>query len=607
IKTEVGILVDKNNLIGDINENNVIGSAVMTEAAHIVIADEVIYSFLGVSRSITITDYIHPDYKEKFMEYFKNCSDTPVTFVTKCKRHDGEYVNISVVMQNKEIDGKKYVNMDIYDILFMTDEYKGFIANNKVFNALIALSDKVFFRYDVKTRQIVVYDGKKNYFSGSIGLYCSAMTESGKIQEEHLRQFRQMCEEIEKAKKDGFYKINTKFFNPEDDEKFYPTVFNFTTVEFNSQVSYVVGFYSGGVMGSGADSYTSNRSNLDPLTSLLNKKAIKDYALEELARAAKNNTVVTLVMIDLDNFKTINDTYGHMFGDETLVSVARVMTDAVGDRGVVGRIGGDEFFIVLTGFEDGYEAIRPVIRSIRSHVEWCFKNKLDDIKVTCSVGTASYPADADNYDDLFKLADHCLYIAKSKGRDRFIIYTKSIHGTLEEILSNGTVIQMANFVSEADKTKHLLSVIKRFNSAESYDAQQVVLKKIMLEILYYYDVDAIQYYSADPAKPHYEVANFTVTEPERVLGIYDDCNEALDKKGYFALGNYDNAKTAHPPVYQYMVDHELYSIMLILDRNDDDSVNGVFSISTHKRYQKWASFDINMLLIICRLMERFVR
>ena len=600
-------MIDKNNLIGDINENNVIGSAVMSEKSNIIIADEVVYSFLGASHSIKMLDYIHPDFKDEFAERFNNCSDTPVSFVTKCKRYDGEYVSVSVVMQNKEIDGKKYINIDIYDILFMTEEYKGFIANNKVFNALIALSDKVFFRYDVKTRQIVVYDGKKNYFSGSIGLFCTTMVESGKIHEDDQRQFRQMCEEIEKAKKDGFYKIRTRFFNPEGDEEFYPTVYSFATVEFNSQVSYVVGFYSGGVMGSGAESYASNRSNLDPLTSLLNKKAIKDYALEELAKASKNNTVVTLVMIDLDNFKTINDTYGHMFGDETLVSVARVMTDAVGDRGVVGRIGGDEFFIVLTGFEDGDEAIRPVIRSIRSHVEWCFKNKLDDIKVTCSVGTASFPEDADNYDDLFKLADHCLYIAKSKGRDRFIIYTKSIHGTLEEILSNGTVIQMANFVSEADKTKHLLSVIKRFNNAQTYDAQQVVLKKIMLELLYYYDIDAVQYTSADPGKPHYEVANYTVKDPAKLMDIYEACKEDADKKGYFTMGNYDNAKLAYMPIYQYMVDNELYSMMLILDRNDDDTVNGVFAVSTHKRYQKWAAFDINMLLIMCRLMERFVR
>jgi len=600
-------LIDKNDLIGDINENNVIGSAVLNEDTHIVIADEVVYSFLGASHSIVMMDYIHPDYRDKFKEYFDNCSDTPITFVTKCRRYDGAFVSVSMVMQNKDIDGKTYINIDIFDIMFMTEEYTGFIANNKIFNALISLSDKIFFRYDTKKGHMLVYDGKKNYFDGNIGLFCTTMCESGKIKDDRIADFKNMVKEIESAKKDGYYKFETKFFNPEDDEAFYPTIFSFSTVEFNSQTAYVVGFCSGGIIGTGADSYASNRSNLDPLTNLLNKKAIKDYALEELAKAAKNNTVVTLVMIDLDNFKTINDTYGHMFGDETLVSVARVMTEAVGDRGVVGRIGGDEFFIVLTGFADGDEAIRPVIRSIRSHVEWCFKNKLDDIKVTCSVGTASYPADANNYDDLFKLADHCLYIAKSKGRDRFIIYTRSMHGSLEEILSNGTVIQMANYVSEADKTKHLLSIIKRFNGAKDKEAQQAVLETVMSEILYYYDVDAIQYTSADPNKPHYESANYSIAEPEALIGLYEAVKDETDKRGYFTIGNYDNAKTVYPPIYDYMVKYELYSIMLILDRNADGTVNGVFSVSTHKRYQKWSAFDINMLLIICRLMERFVR
>lgn len=600
-------MVENDSNISKINKDNIIGSAIISPSSHIIIADEIIYLFFGITQSIDVLDYIHPDHREKFKKHIDECSSTPAFFMTKCKRYDNVYVDVSIVMQTKIVDNNSYIGIDIFDILFMTSEYQKFIANSKIFNTLISLSDKIFFRYDISNKKFYVYSGKRTYFIGSLDSYRDEMIQNGCIEEASMQQFQQMCDKIEKANGESFFKLNTTFFNNDDDKTFHETIVNFSPIEYNSQIAYIVGFYTNNSSNNVIDDYTSSRSNLDPLTNLLNKKAIKDYALETLAKAAKENQIVTFIMIDLDNFKTINDTYGHMFGDETLVSVSRVMNEAVGNRGVVGRIGGDEFFIVLTGFEDGDESIRPLIRSIRSHVEWCFKNKLDDIKVTCSVGTATYPYDAQNYDDLFKLADHCLYVAKSKGRDRFIIYTKDIHGSLEEILSNGTVIQMANYVSEVDKSNHLLTVIQRFNSADNYDRQQVVLKKVMLELLYFYDIDAVQYCPFDSDKNYYEVSNYTIEEPRILIDLYDTYRSDIEKKNYINIGNYENAKIDRPELYQYMIRSEIYSMMFILDRDMNEKKHGIFVVSTKKRYQKWASYDINMLLILFRLMERFVR
>ena len=210
-------------------------------------------------------------------------------------------------MNTKQIDEKSYINIALYDIIFITKEYEKFIASNKIFNTLVMISDKIFFRYNVKEKSILVYNGKRTIFSGSMELYRTTMIESGSIEDSSMQQFRQMCDEIAEAKGEGFYKIKTTFFNSESDTAYYPTVVTFAPVEFNSQIDCVVGLISGGTSGSSVDTYTSNRSNLDPLTNLLNKKAIKDYALETLAKASKDNSVVTLVMIDLDNFKTIND------------------------------------------------------------------------------------------------------------------------------------------------------------------------------------------------------------------------------------------------------------------------------------------------------------
>ena len=107
----------------------------------------------------------------------------------------------------------------------------------------------------------------------------------------------------------------------------------------------------------------------DPGTDLLNKRAITDYVRKLIDSKPDHN--VTIAIIDVDDFKTVNDTYGHMFGDEVLYKVADILRDAVGSRGLCGRIGGDEMFIVMEGLNDN-EGIRSVLRTVRNNIKWLY-------------------------------------------------------------------------------------------------------------------------------------------------------------------------------------------------------------------------------------------
>ena len=80
---------------------------------------------------------------------------------------------------------------------------------------------------------------------------------------------------------------------------------------------------------------------------------------------------VTIAIIDIDDFKSVNDTYGHMFGDEVLRDVAGILKNTVGRNGLCGRIGGDEMFIVMEHLEDD-ESIRTVFRTIKNNVSWSY-------------------------------------------------------------------------------------------------------------------------------------------------------------------------------------------------------------------------------------------
>ena len=590
---------DRNGLVSLPDRDNLIGSAMINEKSNIVLSDELIYLFLGVSYAFPFIDYIQEEYRSEFLRYMKKCSYTPNTFTTRVKHYDGSYCDVSVVMRRRRLGEDEYINIDLYDISYMTREYRSYYISDAVIESIIKLSEEIFFRYNVSSGQMNVYNGNGNIFKGSMDLYRATMLEQGCIEHESMPQFRQLCTAIEAANGDGFFKLNTTFCNKPGETGFKPSAFRFATIEFNSQVVYVSGFISDAEKSHGSTGYESVRVDLDPLTGMLNKAASKKAAFDALEAAKKDGELVTFVMIDLDNFKTINDTFGHMFGDTTLVNVARIIIDSVGDRGFAGRIGGDEFFIVLKGFENNDAAIRPLLRSIRSHIEWYFKQRIENTKVTCTIGTATYPTDADNYDDLFRLADHCLYVGKALGRNRFIIYREDRLGSIRDILQSETVIQMSKYVSEGEKQEHLCNIITRFNTA---DDMKKALADTMEEIIRYYAVDTVMYCPADEEKPLFLIGHET-EDPRSCVHLCTAYKSKFDSDGYISIGNYENCVADYADFTDYLKNNDLWSFFAVAHKTLEGTILGAFAFATHKRYQVWSAFDTRMLNILCKIME----
>lgn len=182
----------------------------------------------------------------------------------------------------------------------------------------------------------------------------------------------------------------------------------------------------------------SNKANAshiiekDPLTGTYSKREIDNMARKAIDVEKQPNVAVCI--IDIDYFKRVNDTFGHLKGDEVLKTVAEIIRSEVGSKGVVGRFGGDEFLVLLYDVED-MDQCRELLSSIKNRVKTTFPASEDNSSVTAtlSIGCAVYPKDADNYVDIFNLADYCLYLAKDKGRNRYIIYRPELHGSVEEI------------------------------------------------------------------------------------------------------------------------------------------------------------------------------
>jgi diguanylate cyclase (GGDEF)-like protein len=158
----------------------------------------------------------------------------------------------------------------------------------------------------------------------------------------------------------------------------------------------------------------------DPLTGLLNRRYIEERLAEEVNRADRSGDPMSFMMIDVDEFKSYNDRYGHPAGDEALKIVGQILRENLRGADVAARYGGEEFSVLLP--ETSVEESRTIAERIRRHVE---ETKFPRRKVTVSIGIASLGGDVAGVKELIAAADAALYQAKRAGRNTIKIYDEA--------------------------------------------------------------------------------------------------------------------------------------------------------------------------------------
>ena len=162
-----------------------------------------------------------------------------------------------------------------------------------------------------------------------------------------------------------------------------------------------------------------NKADTDQLTGLYNKIATEKYIKEHLKTHPDEKAM--MILLDVDNFKRINDTMGHAFGDEVLQTLGRQIRAEFRASDILGRIGGDEFMILLCNMKD-----TGIIRNEAGRIERFFKQfqagEYVKYSVTASIGVSVYPEDGNSFEDLYKNADSALYMAKNRGKNQLAFY-----------------------------------------------------------------------------------------------------------------------------------------------------------------------------------------
>lgn len=172
-------------------------------------------------------------------------------------------------------------------------------------------------------------------------------------------------------------------------------------------------------------------AEVDTLTGLSNRRRFSQVTRRELELAAKQRTGVALLFLDLDEFKVINDTLGHLIGDVLLQQVAERLKNQLSARGMLSRVGGDEFAVLLREFESVADPEHVAAAMLQS-LAVPFRVGGRDLSIGASIGISLYPDLAADYTNLLQQADSAMYVAKQSGRNRAVRYNDDIGRALQE-------------------------------------------------------------------------------------------------------------------------------------------------------------------------------
>jgi diguanylate cyclase (GGDEF)-like protein len=355
------------------------------------------------------------------------------------------------LMESRELTALMQ-NFDSYYFLFDGNKYT--LKNTKDLNTIFEGSQENFKKYITNTFKINVHN------------------------EDSLAQLSAMFENIENFSAGKYYtflQIDKKIF----------TVHTLkTSTRHNSLIVASINLHKENepVM----NTYSESR---DGLTGLYNKKAITELAIKKIN---EEKSPCSLIILDADKFKECNDSYGHIFGDRVLVSIANCINDAIKGRGIAGRIGGDEFLILLDVTDE--DDIHQIARNIRTGIQWSITNVDPESVVTCSMGIAKFPVNAQNYEDLFELADKSLYIAKYRGRNTYILYSPELHDKIliENKQIDDRVTSGKFFFDCVNLELEILNKIQKLDGSKKeavYEVLNLMISYLQISKITIYDKD----------------------------------------------------------------------------------------------------------------------
>lgn len=578
------------------NDISVNANIIVSEYMNIVKADESLFMFLGEIANLIFTRVIYPSDLAKFETAIKEADEGQQIYVSiRLRGRDGVYKWMHIMISpypDRQLG--KYYSLEITDISTLKQQNDEIRAVMEMQTEFLSIIGDYLFTYDISRdsfRIILPGNGNQNIvlYEGKLGVWTTEKLDNGLVDSQSIQDFEGLC--MAMASGESYFSRDIKMKIADYDNVMYWYTFKGKRILKNDDGIIIAGAVC---ITHGKEDKAADISVQDELrdagTDLLNKKAITNYARKLIDKRVGHK--VTIAIIDIDDFKSVNDTYGHMFGDEVLRDVAGILKKTVGRNGLCGRIGGDEMFIVMEHLEDD-ESIRTVFRTIKNNVSWLYHNDPRNInKITCSIGAASYPDDAKDLDTLFSIADKMLYLAKEKGKNRYIIYRPDLHERY--ILGENPTATTEKVFYKYRKLRIVNDFIQQYicHYKSKKECLEMVMSAFEMDSIFLYDMYAGTRYVLSGNVPEYEENGEFLKEDNYIPDFRDD-----GIKTVWNIILYERKAPHMYEAFEKMGIKQFIQVIACVDRSKSDSCF-VISFNRNSQLNKWPEMDVDYLGII---------
>lgn len=550
-------------------------------------ASEFYYEFVGENSFRPVSELVLPEDGELLREAVEADPFRPLELFTVLSNLKDSTRNVYLRLEQSEQteNGIPLYQITISDIHDLEGRNLRLEQSILKYRHFMTLEDVYFFEYLIDVDSITVYkyvnERAMNQFEGSLNILI------GNVERAHdgsdiarlEDQLRTFCAHLRNG--EGFFEM--EFVRGQEDRE----IWKVKGARIPKNHDMVAGIITPD-RNREKEAYYLTPAARDAGTGLLNKRAWTEYTIEQLSR--KDHNTRWLVIIDIDDFKHINDTYGHIFGDQVIRRVAEIMQVLVGQRGVIGRFGGDEYVILLEKVGTR-EQLKTLLKTIAKEFALAFDPK---IHVTASIGVSEYPVDGAEYEELMRKADKALYLAKEKGKNRHIIYEERLHGKLEsDDMQN---MAMAYAVSKEKKRE---AVTEMITGICIFGVQSVVNNPEKLQqIRSLFDLDGITIFSERGEKLVCRSGNYMAEAPDGRPGFEDKKYLALfGEDDIFVESNMVKLRSQNPAAYAVTQKQEIGAALQCLSRKEGIPYVMV-NYEVFNRNRKWSDEDVTLLTVL---------
>ncbi len=553
-------------------------------------------------RCLRLIDFVHPDEVSEFKAFMSGKINGVSRRIFRLKRNTNEYRYnvVKLCHEDNALKDKGYRDIEIIDIEDTVLLNEKIVSDLEKMRLLFGMTDEYMFNYNKVTNVLKIfhYDELKRVidYNMDIDEWSDEMLQKRYVADNERGLFKAFII----ALKDYNQSISTKINCSIRTHGNIIETLRFTGIYYNSGIE-GEGEIIGRILSDGATARSNEALELmdelqyDSLTKVYNKKAITEYAINTLKENKRNRTII--VILDVDHFKSVNDTYGHMYGDKILARVGQRLKEVVGEDGVVGRIGGDEFMIVLNGINDD-QMLRGVLRAMRTQIKWEFSEEFTDFMITCSIGASIYPNNGTDFEELFKKADHCLYIAKEKGRDRYVFFRDELHRESYE-----ASVEKKDSQSISSRENKELEYLGKFFAEVAIDREKAI-RDMFAHMKTAYNIDSIDIYYGDGLKAVYSFGADADKNDDAMYVYSSEFKEMLGNNRSINVSFLRKIMDNAPDFCTEMKKRSILSTIQCIIGSQDD-IKGLITFNKKIEASQWADYEVTCAEIAASYLRLF--